>query len=96
MYGALARFVAIALAWLLLAGVVAAQAQTKSETKTETKAETKSESRSNHLRGGWYPWDPYQYRDWRGRPISPPERPRVRHAVYTRISHNHIEPRPTS
>jgi ABC-type amino acid transport substrate-binding protein len=56
------RLIAIALAWLLLAGVAAAQTQTKSETK--------SESASDHLRGGWYPWDPYQYRDYkRGVPV---------------------------
>jgi hypothetical protein len=65
MHGAVRRFVAIALACLLFAGVAAAQAQTKSETESETKSETKSESRSDHLRGGWYPWDPYQYRDYK-------------------------------
>jgi polar amino acid transport system substrate-binding protein len=49
-----------------LAGVAAAQTQTKSETKSGTK----SESGGNHLRGGWYPWDPYQYRDYkRGVPV---------------------------
>jgi len=59
---AVRRFITIALAWLLLAGMAAAQA--------ETKPEIKSESGSTHLRGGWYPWDPYQYRDYkRGVPI---------------------------
>src|SRR5262249_44408670 len=52
------QLIAIALTWLLLAGLAAAQPQTKSE------------SGSNNLRGGWYPWDPYQYRDYkRGVPV---------------------------
>src|SRR5262249_846776 len=60
LHGAIARLLVIALAWLVLAGVAAAQSQTQ----------TKSESGSNHLRGGWYPWDPYQYRDYkRGVPV---------------------------
>jgi ABC-type amino acid transport substrate-binding protein len=66
-HSAVSPFVAIALASLLLAGVAAAQ--TKPETSSEIKTETKSVS-SNHLRGGWYPWDPYQYRDYkRGVPV---------------------------
>jgi polar amino acid transport system substrate-binding protein len=66
LHGAVRRFLAIALASLLLAGVAAAQTQTKSETNPETR----SESGVNHLRGGWYPWDPYQYRDYkRGVPV---------------------------
>jgi len=52
------QLIAIALTWLLLAGLAAAQTQTTSE------------SGSNHLRGSWYPWDPYQYRDYkRGVPV---------------------------
>ena len=67
-HSAVSRLVAIALASLLLAGVAAAQ--TKPETSSEIKTETKSVSGSNHLRGGWYPWDPYQYRDYkRGVPV---------------------------
>jgi len=59
---AVQRLVAITLAWLLLVGVGVAQTQTKSDIK--------SEPGSNHLRGGWYPWDPYQYRDYkRGVPV---------------------------
>jgi len=54
---AVQRLVAITLAWLLLVGVGVAQTQTKSDIK--------SEPGSNHLRGGWYPWDPYQYRDYK-------------------------------
>jgi ABC-type amino acid transport substrate-binding protein len=66
LHGAVQRFLAIALAGLLSAGGAAAQTLTKSETKSELK----SESGSNHLRGGWYPWDPYQYRDYkRGVPV---------------------------
>ena len=38
--------------------------------QTQTKSDIKSEPGSNHLRGGWYPWDPYQYRDYkRGVPV---------------------------
>jgi polar amino acid transport system substrate-binding protein len=70
LHGAVSRLIAITLASLLLAGVAAAQAQTKFETKPDTKSETKPASASNHLRGGWYPWDPYQYRDYkRGVPV---------------------------
>ena len=62
LYSAVRRFVTITLAWLLLAGVAAAQ--------TEIKPAIRSEPGSTHLRGGWYPWDPYQYRDYkRGVPI---------------------------
>jgi len=67
---AVARLIAITLATLLLAWVAAAQAQTKSETKPDTKSESKPAAAGNHLRGGWYPWDPYQYRDYkRGVPV---------------------------
>ena len=60
-HSAVSRLVAIALASLLLAGVAAAQ--TKPETSSEIKTETKSVS-------GRYPWDPYQYRDYkRGVPV---------------------------
>jgi len=70
LHGAVSRFLAIALACLLSAGGAAAQTQTRSETKSETKSELKSESGSNHLRGGWYPWDPCQYSDYkRGVPV---------------------------
>ena len=70
LHGAVQRFLAIALACLLSAGGAAAQTQTRSEIKSETKSELKSESGSNHLRGGWYPWDPYQYSDYkRGVPV---------------------------
>src|SRR6516165_2752858 len=70
LHGAVSRFLAIALACLLSAGGAAAQTQTRSETESETKSELKSESGSNHLRGGWYPSDPYQYSDYkRGVPV---------------------------
>jgi polar amino acid transport system substrate-binding protein len=52
------RLTVITLAWLLLVNIAAAQ------TPTRPKPD------SDHLRGGWYPWDPYQYRDYkRGVPI---------------------------
>ena len=70
LHSAVARLIAITLATLLLAWVAAAQAQTKSETKPDTKSESKPAAAANHLRGGWYPWDPYQYRDYkRGVPV---------------------------
>jgi len=54
------RLIVIAVAWLLLVSVAAAQ----------TPAWTRADSSGGHLRGGWYPWDPYQYRDYRrGVPI---------------------------
>src|SRR5262245_55394101 len=57
--------IAVALAWLLLVGIAVAQT---SEPATRDSRERISDS--GHLRGGWYPWDPYQYRDYRrGVPI---------------------------
>jgi len=54
------RLIVIAVAWLLLVSVASAQ----------TPAWTRSDSSGGHLRGGWHPWDPYQYRDYRrGVPI---------------------------
>jgi polar amino acid transport system substrate-binding protein len=62
LHSAVSWLITITLASLLFAGVAATQTQTKSETKPA--------SASNHLRGGWYPWDPYQYRDYkRGVPV---------------------------
>jgi hypothetical protein len=52
LHSAVSWLITITLASLLFAGVAATQTQTKSETKPA--------SASNHLRGGWYPWDPYQ------------------------------------
>ena len=54
-----------ALAWLLLVSIAAAQ--TPVPPKPELSART---ANTQQLRGGWYPWDPYQYRDYkRGVPI---------------------------
>ena len=57
---ALHQLIVIALASLVLVSAAAAQAPVA----------TTPDSGSRHLRGGWYPWDPYQYRDYkRGVPI---------------------------
>ncbi len=59
------RLVAIILAGLLLAGGAAAQNPAPPNPDLPARA-----SDTAHLRGGWYPWDPYQYRDYRrGVPI---------------------------
>jgi polar amino acid transport system substrate-binding protein len=54
-----------AVAWLSLVSIAAAQ--TPVPPKPELPART---ANTQQLRGGWYPWDPYQYRDYkRGIPI---------------------------
>ena len=59
------RTAALILAWLASADFAAAQ--TPGSAKPELPARS---SRADPLRGGWYPWDPYQYRDYRrGVPI---------------------------
>ena len=59
------RLVAVTLAWLSLVAIAAAQ--TPVPPKPDSVARL---SDSGHLRGGWYPWDPYQYRDYkRGVPV---------------------------
>src|SRR5215468_6481288 len=59
------RLIAITLAWLLSAGGAAAQNPAPPNPDLPARA-----SDPAHLRGGWYPWDPYQYRDYRrGVPI---------------------------
>ena len=59
------RLIAISLAWPLLAGVAAAQNPAPPNPDLPARI-----SDTAHLRGGWYPWDPYQYRDYRrGVPI---------------------------
>ena len=56
---------AFALAWLLPVSIAAAQ--TPVPPKPDLPART---ANTQQLRGGWYPWDPYQYRDYkRGVPI---------------------------
>jgi hypothetical protein len=54
------RLIAITLAWLLVAGGAAAQNAAAPNPDLPARA-----SDTAHLRGGWYPWDPYQYRDYR-------------------------------
>ena len=59
------RLIAITLAWLLSAGGAAAQNPAPPNPDLPARG-----SDPAHLRGGWYPWDPYQYRDYRrGVPI---------------------------
>ena len=53
------------LSWLVLASlslVGIAAAQTPEAPTAESAAHAAG---SSHLRGGWYPWDPYQYREYR-------------------------------
>ena len=53
------------LASLLLASVAGAQSAVSTQPELPTQL-----ADSGQLRGGWYPWDPYQYRDYRrGVPI---------------------------
>ena len=59
------RTAALIFAWLASADFAAAQ--TPGSAKPELPARS---SHADQLRGGWYPWDPYQYRDYRrGVPI---------------------------
>jgi hypothetical protein len=56
----IARFAAVILARLAAAGIAAAQ--------TPVSPKPDASARNPHadpLRGGWYPWDPYQYGDYR-------------------------------
>jgi ABC-type amino acid transport substrate-binding protein len=46
------------LPWLWLAGIASAQTPARPDPPPRLTANT-------HLRGGWYPWDPYQYLDYR-------------------------------
>jgi polar amino acid transport system substrate-binding protein len=54
------QLVVFTLAWLLLVSI--ATAQTPVLTKPDLPARI---SDTGLIRGGWYPWDPYQYRDYR-------------------------------
>ena len=59
------RLAVFALACLLPVSIAAAQ--TPVPPKPDLPART---ANTQQLRGGWYPWDPYQYRDYkRGVPI---------------------------
>lgn len=67
-YGRVSRRRALALILGVLAsswapGPVAAQTQ---PAQVERPADHAAERLADSLRGGWYPWDPYQYRDYRG------------------------------
>jgi polar amino acid transport system substrate-binding protein len=55
----------ITLAWLVLVSIASAQPSAPATPNFRARI-----SDSDHLRGGWYPWDPYQYREYkRGIPI---------------------------
>jgi len=54
------RAVVTTLAWQLLASVAAAQTAVPAKPDLPGRI-----ADSGQLRGGWYPWDPYQYRDYR-------------------------------
>ena len=56
----IARFAAVILACLASAGIAAAQAPVSSKPDLPAR-----NTLADPLRGGWYPWDPYQYRDYR-------------------------------
>jgi ABC-type amino acid transport substrate-binding protein len=59
------RFAVFALAWLLLVSIAAAQTPVPPTPELPARI-----ANTQQLRGGWYPWDPYQYRDYkRGVPI---------------------------
>src|ERR1700716_1851583 len=61
----IARFAAVILACLSSASIAAAQAPVSSKPDLPAR-----NTHADPLRGGWYPWDPYQYRDYRrGVPI---------------------------
>ena len=53
-----ARVAVIAVLWLLAIGVAAAQSPGPAASNAPA-------HNARELRGGWYPWDPYQYRDYR-------------------------------
>ena len=56
----IARFAAVILACLSSASIAAAQAHVSSKPDLPAR-----NTHADPLRGGWYPWDPYQYRDYR-------------------------------
>jgi polar amino acid transport system substrate-binding protein len=54
----------IVVVWFSFFGIAAAQ------TAAPTGANAPQATSNTHLRGGWYPWDPYQYQDYkRGVPV---------------------------
>src|SRR5262245_15897152 len=54
------RFVVVILAWPSFVNIAAAQTPLPPTPDSVARV-----SDGHHLRGGWYPWDPYQYRDYR-------------------------------
>jgi polar amino acid transport system substrate-binding protein len=54
------RWAGVILVWLALTGSGAAQAPGSAGPDVPARR-----SQSDQLRGGWYPWDPYQYRNYR-------------------------------
>jgi polar amino acid transport system substrate-binding protein len=59
------RLVVVTLAWLSLVDIAVAQTPVPPTPDSVARV-----SGSHQLRGGWYPWDPYQYRDYkRGVPV---------------------------
>ena len=56
----IAKFAAVVLACLASAGIAAAQAPESSKPDVPAR-----NTLAVPLRSGWYPWDPYQYRDYR-------------------------------
>lgn len=59
------RLLLTALAWLSLIGIAAAQTPAAPQPDLATR-----HADNEHLRGGWYPWDPYQYLNYkRGVPL---------------------------
>jgi polar amino acid transport system substrate-binding protein len=59
------RWAGVILVWLASAGNGAAQAPVPANPDAPARS-----AHADQLRGGWYPWDPYQYRDYRrGVPI---------------------------
>ena len=56
----IARFAAVIPACLASAGIAAAQTPVASKPDVSVR-----NPHADPLRGGWYPWDPYQYRDYR-------------------------------
>ena len=50
----------VTLGWLFLVSIAVAQTAVPAQPDLHERI-----SDSGRLRGGWYPWDPYQYRDYR-------------------------------
>jgi polar amino acid transport system substrate-binding protein len=53
------------LLWLVLASLVSARVTAAQTPEVPHPRSGARGADSHHLRGGWYPWDPYQYREYR-------------------------------